>query len=114
MCPTCQSPAAAWVRDGRCLKCVRAGIQHPGRVRCAHCDQRAATRPRGLCTRCYDDRDIRDRFPIEASKYTARGEPTWEELERIETEQRALIPTLDWWNRESERMQGAHVITDEE
>lgn len=39
---------------------------------CRHCQQRLATRPRGLCWPCYQSPDVRARYPS-TSKFVRRG-----------------------------------------
>lgn len=60
---------------------------------CRHCQRRKAThRRRGLCWTCRLDPSIRELYPQTESKYTPRGEPTEEELERCIAEQIGTMP----------------------
>lgn len=40
---------------------------------CRHCSRGKVNRPRGLCWTCWHDVEVRERYPIVASRYTARG-----------------------------------------
>ena len=47
---------------------------------CRHCKVRAATRPRGLCYTCHNDRAVREQYPIseQAQKFRGHGVPDFE------------------------------------
>lgn len=70
---------------------------------CQHCHRYHCNRPRGLCTQCYKNLDVRQLYPT-AKNYTVKyglKEPTEEELETLIAEQMRNLPA--WWGRESER-----------
>lgn len=56
---------------------------------CRHCTTSAATRPRGLCRRCYHDTAVRFRY---APSCEPRREPTESELAAMIAEQSATMP----------------------
>lgn len=74
-----------------------------GRKPCQHCGTEGGY-PRGLCYRCYSDKDIRSQYGSDspAFVYSQRGEPTAEEVERCVAEQMQCLP--EWWDSESRRM----------
>lgn len=36
---------------------------------CQHCGRRIGDRPRRLCSRCYYDRDVREQYPLDTSRF---------------------------------------------
>ena len=65
-------------------------------------------KPRGLCKKHYDDRAVRELYPparaASAISPYVENEQTAEELDRIEREQREILPA--WWDHSSARMEG--------
>jgi hypothetical protein len=62
---------------------------------CRHCKKRAAGRSRRLCNPCRKDPVALALFPAKHRGGPA-PEPTMEELDRIEAEQRKKLPK--WWH----------------
>lgn len=75
-------------------------------MRCRHCYKRRASQARGLCSSCYFDRAIRERYPQKergqpwADPLEPDEEPTQEKLERIIREQQQRLPS--WWPQNGE------------
>lgn len=65
---------------------------------CRYCRQVRPLRARGLCGTCYVKPGVRAMFPAEQASGWA-GEPTAEQLDRLEAEQRAKLPR--WWRKEA-------------
>ncbi len=68
------------------------------RPKCRACKEAKVNAARGLCWRCFRDKDIRAQYPS-LSPYAQTGEPTQAELEKIEATQRKRLPA--WWAAES-------------
>ena len=74
---------------------------------CRHCARSVRNiQARGLCYRCYGDRDIREMYPKSpvgpGQRFGAPAprEPTLAELDVMIAEQMKCLP--DWWDRESD------------
>ena len=49
---------------GKCLPCYRRRLWKKRKRRmCIHCEERIASRPKGLCTRCYYTPGVRESIP---------------------------------------------------
>lgn len=64
---------------------------------CQHCKKRKVARPRGLCSRCYNEKSIRNQYPVEAMYMKnrgsgIRGDQTMEELDALISERRPTMP----------------------
>lgn len=76
---------------------------------CRHCKEpKTWLAARDLCTACYGNLDIRNRYPLlsgtmpeAVSEPLDDGDPTEEELERTIREQRKNLPA--WWREEESR-----------
>ena len=80
------------------------------RPECRHCRRGLPIRARGLCSTCYHAPAVRARYATVARRgeYWPWGyEPTWEELERCEAEQRKRLPR--WWAAEEAKMRQLDV-----
>lgn len=67
---------------------------------CKNCGVKPAGRCRGLCWGCYEDPDIKEKFP--ASQRGARPEPTQEEVDAMVREGMRDLPS--WWFRSDPKM----------
>lgn len=65
ICQTCPQPV--YGSFSRCLECRNS------RPMCRHCKQSFISRPRALCWNCFYDPEVRDLYPISASKFNRRG-----------------------------------------
>lgn len=66
-------------------------VPHAGKV-CRHCGAGTVCRPRGLCTPCYDDSDIREKYPTTGSKYGRRSDAAF-----VTTTAAASVPDRMTW-----------------
>lgn len=67
---------------------------------CAHCKREdVQVRARGLCSRCYSRRSIRDLYPAQFGFVLRKPErqETEADLDRIIAEQRQCLPK--WWDK---------------
>jgi hypothetical protein len=83
-CRTCGRRCTPY-RWGACRRCYermtpgqRAALSRrrviPGRPQCLHCRVRPQCKPRGLCSVCNDDRQVRDCYAfLTSDKYRTRG-----------------------------------------
>lgn len=64
---------------------------------CKHCNIRKENKPRGLCLRCYTDKNIRAKYPLATTRKdgTVDDNSTKEEVEAFVAEQYKNLP--DWW-----------------
>jgi len=62
--------------------------------RCLHCKRNKAhqSRARGLCGSCYEDKEIRSRYPKRSPQQSNWNEPTMEQLEAMIEERRSTMP----------------------
>lgn len=76
---------------------------NPDRLPCLHCGRnKSVTRVRGLCSKCYDDRDVRAQYP-DGRSAPREDDPSEAELEALIAEQMQRLPK--WWAAEVEREQ---------
>lgn len=69
--------------------------------KCVHCGlRRGQPRRRGLCERCYGDKDVRRLYRRADGRYD-QCEPTEAELERMIAEQMANLPA--WWPKDGQK-----------
>jgi hypothetical protein len=71
---------------------------------CKNCSRHRVLRSRGLCTTCYRQPAVRDRFPAD-ERFANRHDPepkTLADVDRIIAEQRANLP--GWWPKAEEQM----------
>lgn len=68
---------------------------------CRHCGDLRYIQARGLCFKCHKNLDIRAQYARYNDFAAPLIDPTAEELDALEREQRANPPS--WWAREEER-----------
>lgn len=101
-CTTCNRPCLPDA-TGLCFSCFQrkqqTSAKRPGakRPRCVHC-KLYAQHKRGMCMRCYLDRDIRALYPP-TSKFAPIGEPTMAELEAQIAERSRPENLPKWWEK---------------
>lgn len=75
-------------------------------MKCRHCKEKRANRPRGLCWTCFADVAIRNSYPqFQPARYR-NPEPTAEEIERLVADGYANLP--EWWD-DAKRRQDANL-----